>query len=357
MDNSVALVVIFISLFWNVRGFFFDDSVCYQDIGCFTNRAPFDNTFGFLPEPTAEVEPRIFLHTRKHRLYGEEVRPLNDPHMKGLNFDQSRPTKFVIHGFMSSRNSPIGHNLTQAFLEVGDYNIFVVDWSSGSKKFYNQAAANTRTTGTVVSNFIKLLRDKFDLDLKKVHVLGHSLGAHIAGYIGSRTPGIGRITGLDPAGPLFENAAEAVRLDKSDAIFVDAIHTDAGPIYDAGFGTMVPMGDADFYPNGGGYQPGCPPPIRKTLEDIVTFHVSAGFATVSCSHDRAIWYFIESVLSNKCKFVAYPCTSIEDYNTSTCKTCGDRLCQEMGINAVNFNGTGTFYLTTNPAPLFCSNNQ
>ena len=38
------------------------------------------------------------------------------------------------------------------------------------------------------------------------------------------------VLGLDPAEPCFEGTPELVRLDPSDAQFVDVIHTDAAPI-------------------------------------------------------------------------------------------------------------------------------
>lgn len=40
------------------------------------------------------------------------------------------------------------------------------------------------------------------------------LGAHTAGYAGERIPGIGRITGLDPAEPYFQGMGSSVRLGK-----------------------------------------------------------------------------------------------------------------------------------------------
>jgi pancreatic triacylglycerol lipase len=64
------------------------------------------------------------------------------------------------------------------------------------------------------------------------HIIGHSLGAHIAGYAGEKLKSwrkvkLGRITALDPAQPLFKGMPEFVRLDPGDAGFVDVIHTDA----------------------------------------------------------------------------------------------------------------------------------
>ena len=58
--------------------------------------------------------------------------------------------------------------------------------------------------------------------------------------------------GLDPAGPLFTTVSSAYRLDASDAIYVDVIHTNAGAA-----GTIRRGGHIDIYPNGGTIQSGC----------------------------------------------------------------------------------------------------
>lgn len=67
-----------------------------------------------------------------------------------------------------------------------------------------------------------------------------------------------RITGLDPAGPLYATLRPLLPIDltlsKEDAVFVDIIHGDKN-----GFGSPSATGDVDFYPNNGAHvQPGCP---------------------------------------------------------------------------------------------------
>ena len=49
--------------------------------------------------------------------------------------------------------------------------------------------------------------------------MGHSLGAHVAGFVGKEVQALGlgkvaRVTGLDPAKPFFELATEEDRIDK-----------------------------------------------------------------------------------------------------------------------------------------------
>lgn len=59
--------------------------------------------------------------------------------------------------------------------------------------------------------------------------------------------------GLDPARPYFEGrAGPEASLDKSDAEFVDVIHSCGGAL-----GYEEPIGHVDFYPNSGKpHQPG-----------------------------------------------------------------------------------------------------
>lgn len=58
-------------------------------------------------------------------------------------------------------------------------------------------------------------------------------------------------SGLDPAAMWFHGQHENVRLDTSDAFFVDVIHTSSE------YGITSGIGHVDFFPNGGKKQPGC----------------------------------------------------------------------------------------------------
>lgn len=96
----------------------------------------------------------------------------------------------------------------------------------------------------------------------KIYIIGHHMGAHIAGFIAKAlyptilptTTKISRISALDPAGPMFEYKGVNDRLDKRDAKMVDALITDK-----KGFGSNSNSFTATFYANYGyGSQPYCP---------------------------------------------------------------------------------------------------
>jgi esterase/lipase superfamily enzyme len=77
-----------------------------------------------------------------------------------------------------------------------DVNVISVDWEKGAATTdYNQAAANTRVVGALIAQLITSLLTSAGAQFGDMHLIGHSLGAHTAGYAGKRVKGIGRISG------------------------------------------------------------------------------------------------------------------------------------------------------------------
>ena len=78
-------------------------------------------------------------------------------------------------------------------------NVILVDWYTGSLPPYVQAAGNTRLVGVMIAELIKFLISKAQSSVELFHVVGFSLGSHIAGYCGTRLKQEGflleRITG------------------------------------------------------------------------------------------------------------------------------------------------------------------
>ena len=138
-------------------------------------------------------------------------------------------------------------------------NVVVVDWSKGAKTLYPQAVSNIYLVARIIARLIRKICQFEKISASTFHCLGHSLGAHTCGLVGKlfHNPHIGRITGLDPAGPRFYLKKNDTRLSPNDADFVDVLHTNAGKSVFSGLGIESTLGRIDFYPNGGGLQPGC----------------------------------------------------------------------------------------------------
>nr|KAG5708265.1 hypothetical protein BaRGS_021199 [Batillaria attramentaria] len=155
-------------------------------------------------------------------------------------------------------------------------------------------------------------------------------------------------TGLDPAEPYFVHLDNDMRLDKSDAVFVDIMHTDGEAFaVTKGYGMADALGDVDFYPNGGIDQPGCVDDVRAGIFGLLT-----GGNGLQCSHSRAHMYFIESINSH-CKFRSRPCADWGTYERGDCHTCPSSGCPVMGDEADKTSARGSFYLTTTPTAPFC----
>ncbi|XP_078354767.1 pancreatic lipase-related protein 2-like isoform X1 [Oculina patagonica] len=319
------------------------NGVCYGKYGCFTRDKPFNNFWVWLPQDTSDVGTSFHLYTRNNREISQVIDDNDEGKLKASNFDISRRTILVIHGFMENKNK-WATRMKDALLAREDCNVILVDWSKGARFPYGRASGNTRLVGTQTAELIRFLISSSSGSAglaERFYIVGFSLGAVTAGYAGSHLKKhemmLGRITGLDPAGPYFTNVNAAVRLDPGDAEYVDVIHTDAGR-----FGTSRKVGHIDFFPNGGYDQPGC----RFSIIQLVK--------SVSCEHMRATEYYIATV-QNRCSWKAYPCTSYSDFKKGKCQQCNGE-CPTMGYGADHTKCSGTFYLKTNHKAPFCGLN-
>ncbi|CAG0882532.1 unnamed protein product [Cyprideis torosa] len=224
-----------------------------------------------LPQSPEVIDTRFFLYTSYNPLNAEPISYINPETISSSSFNASFPIVLFIHGFTGSSDSEWWSWYRDAFLQRAPYNIVLVDYRNGAlgpEINYPQAVANAEVVARQVGNLVRefVIRGA---TYQQVHFFGISLGAQISGLAGEWlkkiTPGstVGRITGVDPAGPLFAPYARPflysteTHLDPSDADFVDVIHTNGEEPFIGGYGTDRPMGHVDFYVNGGQTQPGC----------------------------------------------------------------------------------------------------
>ncbi|PVD19843.1 hypothetical protein C0Q70_20336 [Pomacea canaliculata] len=314
-----------------------------SDFRCYNLLPPYTNTNFHLPQSPTQQNIRFLLYTTAnpsspHLLHSQDARTFQASH-----FDKNRATKIIVHGFTDSGSSSWIHEMVGKLLQK-NVNVIVVDWQTGAKgPNYFQAAANTRVVGADIATLI-LTAQSLGAAASSFHIIGHSLGSHIAGYAGEKVHGMGRITGLDPAAPLFETYSERVRLDKSDAAFVDVIHTDAQPLHEAGVGIRNTLGHVDFFPNGGVNMPGCPAE-KINWTKLLTGQITTVTSDVACSHNIATRYFTASINDNQ--FQAFPCASLDAYSKGQCTSCGSG-CNNMGYHA-HTSTSGLFVLHTAPS--------
>lgn len=113
---------------------------------------------------------------------------------------------FIVHGWLNSVKYDLWLNQTKEMIfesHRGRINLFIVDWSSlASNRYYYTSASSTKIIGRQLAEFIKFLKNHFLINMDHVHIIGHSLGAHIAGFTGKSLQEsgikIGKITALDP---------------------------------------------------------------------------------------------------------------------------------------------------------------
>lgn len=233
--------------------------------------------------------------------------------------DVKKQTKILIHGWKND-GLDFWKDTVEAYFNgsLSVVNVIIADWHRYSPRCVDPNRI-IKEVGSIMIDMLNFLLDS-SVKPSRIHIIGYSLGSQIAGYAAHRLPGkskIARITGLDPVGFSFYQRSVDPILSDEDAHFVDCIHTSLGTL------TSVKVGHADFYPNGGMYQPNC------SLLDV------------SCSHAMSPVYYTYSITHPK----AYCATRCDSYLQYERNSCRDEETEYMG-EYVSTEASGNYFLNT-----------
>jgi len=251
------------------------------------------------------------------------------------------------------------------------YNVIAINWERlATWDNYFGAASNALKVGKHSAQVLgHLLIEQIGQDPSLIHAIGHSLGGHLVGHFGRNIESIfgkgkiARVTALDPAGPWFDVTAVSNRVAKTDADFVDVIHTNSGSLLNLCLSLKEPLGHIDFYPNGGSHQAGC---NDVCLAELCTESNLMDLFRGACSHGRVVDLYVESILHAPHVDV-FLSKSCEDWNQYEDGNCQDEIGEiEMGEGLTRNDVEqwsrsnefkGTFYLETNSEPPFTGINM
>lgn len=136
-----------------------------------------------------QLNVTFYLYTRRNPERAFIVRPQATrlELLQSSIFDPTKSIKWITHGFHTNVDkSEWMLEAKDKILANEDANVFLTDWRRGASPalaFYPKAAANAHVVARMI---VRILRRIWaDIKLSEVHLIGHSLGAHIMGFVGS----------------------------------------------------------------------------------------------------------------------------------------------------------------------------
>lgn len=283
---------------------------------------------GNAPKFDAYRDVEFELYTQRNPEVHERVLIDNAASLAKSNFNSLHPTRLIIHGCCTNGSSESIQYPRAGYIKQGEFNVFGVNWATGADFFpIRSYEKRMKDVGKTVAKFIEFLIREGGASMKDMGVIGHSAGAVTVSFVGTALNGTLPVQiSLDPPtsfsyflyGTLFPN--------KKDARYVEVIHTAATV---KNLFIHLPLGHADFYPNGGAFQPYCDR-YEKEQEKIY------------CNHMIAIAYFSESVRSEK-GFWSKRCKKLEGVIEGKCDS--DGVHKRMGGEPIDTT-EGIFYLKT-----------
>lgn len=101
----------------------------------------------------------------------------------GNNIDRNADVAVLMHGWTESISSFWYADTRSNFVSRG-YNVIAVDWSRHAQLTYPTAVGRLSDIGDHIADFVVGLSNSQGIPLSRIHLVGHSLGAHLSGFTG-----------------------------------------------------------------------------------------------------------------------------------------------------------------------------
>jgi len=256
-------------------------------------------------------------------------------------FDPEKPTIIVAHGLGGCCSD---QQFLPSYRDAGkDFNVIGIRWNLTPKQldWTNNWFDALEAAGEYSALFVKYMTENYGLNTADVHAVAFSYGTNVIGQMGKYLTKFGleqipRCTLLDPVCEGWHPKCGNLEA-KGNYGYVDVIHTTAGTL-----GMLEPIGDIDFYPDGGTIQKcTCASPCEG-----VNCNKNGGQKN---SHARAQSLYEESILSEPDNFLAWKCDDLDLSKNNKYRSCsydgGDLV--PMGEQlTTKGNPTGIYYLHT-----------
>lgn len=181
----------------------------------------------FTPRICPNKNVTFFLYTRETQNNPVQLNVNKPKTITEAKYAKGRPLIIIIHGYTGDKDYAPNEQIRPAYFKKDNFNIISVDYSTlALHPCYFHAVSNLPTVANCTAQLLDFFVDNKLFSLDDIHVIGFSLGAQTSGMVANYLKNdrkLKRITGLDPAKPLFIRVDNKWRLDSSDAEFVEQV--------------------------------------------------------------------------------------------------------------------------------------
>lgn len=120
-----------------------------------------------------------FLTTRNVRF-----QQLRSGQLGNLGVDRNLEVKVLSHGWLDNVDSGWYEPTKDNFVRRGGSNVIAIDWSRHAGGLYSTAVNRLEAVANHVTDKLLEFADANNIPLSRFHLIGHSLGAHLFGFVG-----------------------------------------------------------------------------------------------------------------------------------------------------------------------------